>query len=178
MKETGDDIIFTIKIFTHVLTNISNNRLLILKKSVTELKPFKFASDLRKPHLSNSMRSKVIQLWMKSFDLAFAISTWSLTISLLLNKMSCVDCLKIKRASFMSPIVLWFVESIRSFKSKHSKGKESRKWQEWSGAPSLQSTSRSSTNSFPDEWRLWFNQTGLTLNIIGFSMDIYSFLCQ
>ena len=48
------------EIFTHVLTNISDYRRLILKKLVTKLKPFKFASDLRKPHLSNSMRSKVI----------------------------------------------------------------------------------------------------------------------
>ena len=50
------------EIFTHVLTNISDYRRLIIKKLVTILKPFKFASDLRKPHLSNSMRSKVIQL--------------------------------------------------------------------------------------------------------------------
>ena len=52
--------ILEIEIFTHVLTNISGYISPIFKKLVTKLKPFKFASDLRKPHLSNSMRSKVI----------------------------------------------------------------------------------------------------------------------
>ena len=65
--------IFTIEIFTQVLTNISGYVRPILKKSVAILKPFKFESDLRKPHLSNSMRSKVIQLWMKYFNFAFTI---------------------------------------------------------------------------------------------------------
>ena len=55
--------IFTIEIFTHVLTNISCYISPILKKLVAILKPFKFASDPRKPHLTNSMRSKVTQFF-------------------------------------------------------------------------------------------------------------------
>ena len=61
--------IFAKKIFTHVLTNISAYIGLIFKKSVTKLKPFKFGSHPRKPHLSNSMCSKVNRLWMKYFIL-------------------------------------------------------------------------------------------------------------
>ena len=46
-------------IFTDVFTNISGYT------GLFKLKPFKFASNLRKPHLPNAIRSKVIQLWMK-----------------------------------------------------------------------------------------------------------------
>ena len=62
MNTKSGSTIFTIKIFPHVLTNISGYISPILKKLVAILKPFKFASDLRKLHLSNAMRSKVIQL--------------------------------------------------------------------------------------------------------------------
>ena len=48
------------KIFTHILTKISDYTGLIFKRSVTKLKPFKFASGLRKLYLSNLIRSKVI----------------------------------------------------------------------------------------------------------------------
>ena len=65
--------IFTNKIFPHVLAYISAYIWPIHKKLVTKLKLFKLASDLRKPHLSNSLRSKVIQLWMKCFNFAFSI---------------------------------------------------------------------------------------------------------
>ena len=54
--------IFTIEIFTYVLTDISGYISPIFKKLVAIYKPFKFASGLRKPHISNSMHSKVIQL--------------------------------------------------------------------------------------------------------------------
>ena len=54
--------IFAKKIFTHVLTIISSYNGLIFKKSVTKLKPLKFASDLRKLQLSNLICSKVIKL--------------------------------------------------------------------------------------------------------------------
>ena len=54
--------------------------------------------------------------------------------------------------------------------------KMARKWREWSGAPSLQSTRRSSTKRFPDEWRLWVNLRGLELNINRFTIDLHSFL--
>ena len=52
------------------------------KEMVTKLKCFEFASDLRKPHLSNSMRSKAIQLLMKCFNFVYAIPHNLLTISL------------------------------------------------------------------------------------------------
>ena len=70
---TQTHTIFTMEIFTHVLTNISGYIRPILKNLVVILKPFKFSSDQRKPHLSNSMRSKVVQLWMKYSNFAFTI---------------------------------------------------------------------------------------------------------
>ena len=35
------------------------------------MKPFKFARDLHKPHLSSSMHLKFIQVWIKCFNFAF-----------------------------------------------------------------------------------------------------------
>ena len=101
------------------------------------MKPFKFASCLRKPHLSSSMRSKVIQVWMKCFNFAFAISTKSLNdITLLffelhLNALSktdavCVDCSWIWRASFASPIFLCFVQSLWTYKSERDKRRDQK----------------------------------------------------
>ena len=82
------------KKFQHVYMYISGYNQPITKKLVTKMKPFKFASCLRKPHLSSSMRSKVIQVWMKCFNSAFAISSISsnditlLFFKLLLNALS------------------------------------------------------------------------------------------
>ena len=125
MVTPNPDTIFQKKKFQHVYMYISGYNQPITKKLVTKMKPFKFASCLRKPHLSSSMRSKVIHVWIKHFNLAFAISSISsnvitlLFLKLLLNALSqkdavCIDSLQIWRALFMSPIFLWFVESLWS----------------------------------------------------------------
>ena len=82
------------------------------------------------------------------------------------------------RASFMSPIFLWFDESFGCCRSKCRKRIHKKKSQESSGKPSLQSTLRGSINRIPNKWRPWLSQKELSPIIDGFVTDLCSFWHQ
>ena len=126
---------------------------------------------------------------MKYFSFTFAISPQSsddiisLFFWLLLNALSwtdaiCGSCLQIRRASFMSPIFLWFDVSFESCVPKCSERIGNKKSQERSEKHSLLSNTNCSTNRLWVKLLLWFSQRELTLIIDGFVIDLYSFLRQ